>query len=84
MKADEREFLEMNFKAIRAEMKADRDTSDLKLDKILGHNERQNGHLEELDRRVEKNTTWRVRIVAVGTFVTGAASFVLGWLALKK
>lgn len=50
MRKDEKEYLDINFLAIRAEMKSDRDMQTYKFDELLKHQEKQNGRTSVLEK----------------------------------
>ncbi len=70
MRKDEKEYLDANFVAIRAELKADRDIFTLKVDQIIANQ-------NELKPRVQANTLWRIRITAVASAVATIFGFIL-------
>ena len=74
---DLKELLEANFTAVRAEMKADRDITNIKLDEMIGHQKETNGRVGKLECKVRKNTTWRLTVTAVASFVVAVIGFAL-------
>lgn len=80
MRKEEREFLEANFQAIRAEMKADRDITNVKLDEIIVHQETTNGRVTDLEKQ-----TWFFRMlhrnpkasIAIGVILFLGVVFIL-------
>lgn len=67
-----KEILDANFKAVRAEMKADRDIFGLKLDEIICHQKATNGRVEMLEKQ-----TWFFRMVHRNPKVTITVCIIL-------
>ena len=75
-----KEYLNANFQGVRAEMKADRDIFNLKLDSIIEHNERQDQRVEKIEERVEKNTNFRQKVLGVAALVSLFIGSAVSWI----
>lgn len=65
-----KEYLNANFQGVRAEMKADRDIFNLKIDQVIENQ-------KTLMPKVHANTVWRIRITAIGSAVATIVGFIL-------
>jgi len=74
---DLKEIIEVNFRAVRAELNANGEVM-----RALNHQiEKQNSRVDKLECKVEKNTAWRIGLTAAGTAVVGVISFIFTKLA---
>ena len=72
-----KELLEAKLSGFKAEIKSSMDIQVYKLDQLIEYQKKQNGIIGELEKKVQTNTNWRIKITAAGTAIVGLISFVL-------
>ena len=78
MKNEEIQYIiEAGFKGVSAELNAGTEIVKIMNDKI----DRQDGRIDKVEDKVNKNTTWRKSIILAGTAVIGLISFIFTKLA---